>query len=94
MHKRESRVLKESYGICWKKRMRSGGKDHMPSKLFLLYKISIVGCVYKILGKGLAVKMKEPMHLIMGQMQEAFLSDRQIRDLNAWKEVKKGFFSK
>lgn len=34
------------------------------------------------LAKGLAIKMKKLMHLIMGQMQEAFLRDRQIRDLS------------
>lgn len=49
----------------------------MPSKLFLHYTISVVGSVYKILAKGLAIKMKELMHLIMGQMKEALLSDRQ-----------------
>lgn len=42
--------------------------------------ISMVGCIYKIIAKILAIRIKNVMPLLIGETQSAFVKERQILD--------------
>lgn len=56
-----------------KKKDASEAKDYKPT--------SLVGCLYKLLAKTLAIRLKQVMGTIILEMQNAFLPGRQILDL-------------
>ena len=47
-------------------------KDYRP--------ISMIGCVYKVIAKVLANRMRKIMDVLVGEMQTAFVKGRQILD--------------
>lgn len=56
-------------------------KGEGPTELSHFRPICLVGCVYKLLAKVLAGRLKEALPEIIGDSQGAFLKNRQILDV-------------
>lgn len=51
-----------------------------PLKLKEFWRISLIGCMYKMIGELLANRLKKVMHKVIFESQFAFLEGRQIKD--------------